>query len=259
MNDSQNRYDKYGWDYERFNPLTGTKIDWYTKYAKKAGGPVLELACGTGRLTTILAESGFEVDGIDLSPLMLNIAESRKKQLPTDIQSCLRFINEDITGFNLERDYSLIILGDNSFQELKNREEQAACLRCVRDHLNHDGSLLLTTRHYQSTDPRKDVIESQWSSPIQFRQGESVMRRSVIRINREKSIIERSLYYKTITSDGTEKIDSYFSQAPLMSPEDYQSIFDEIGFKYELYFDYSEKADNRDRSILCYICRKASL
>lgn len=48
-------------------------VPFYVELAKESGGPVLELGCGTGRVTLPIAESGTEVVGLDLSPDMLNI------------------------------------------------------------------------------------------------------------------------------------------------------------------------------------------
>ncbi len=42
------------------------------------GDTVVDLGCGTGKLTELLAEAGFHMLGIDLSPDMLNIAMGRK-------------------------------------------------------------------------------------------------------------------------------------------------------------------------------------
>ncbi len=49
----------------------------YREEARRAGGPVLELACGTGRLTVPLAQDGHEVVGLDASTAML--ARAREK------------------------------------------------------------------------------------------------------------------------------------------------------------------------------------
>ena len=46
-------------------------------YAQRAGSPLLELGCGTGRLLIPLAEAGYRVTGVDLSPEMLRIAQMK--------------------------------------------------------------------------------------------------------------------------------------------------------------------------------------
>ena len=48
-------------------------VDYFCKLAKKAGR-VLELACGTGRVTLPMAKAGARVTGLDLVPAMLDTA-----------------------------------------------------------------------------------------------------------------------------------------------------------------------------------------
>ena len=51
----------------------------YREEACRAAGPVLELACGTGRLTVPIAHDGHEIVGLDASPTMLKAARSKEK------------------------------------------------------------------------------------------------------------------------------------------------------------------------------------
>ena len=53
--------------------------DFYLEIAQQVGGPVLDVACGTGRLTRAIAEAGIEVVGTDLSLPMLNHARQRSQ------------------------------------------------------------------------------------------------------------------------------------------------------------------------------------
>ncbi len=39
------------WEYDQRNKLEAAEFEWYLKYARSVGEPILELACGTGRLT----------------------------------------------------------------------------------------------------------------------------------------------------------------------------------------------------------------
>src|SRR5215212_9872283 len=48
-----------------------TGVAFYQALAQEAGGPVLEIACGTGRVTIPIAKLGFPVTGLDLVPGML--------------------------------------------------------------------------------------------------------------------------------------------------------------------------------------------
>ena len=52
-------------------------IDLYLALAQRTGGPILELAVGTGRIAIPLAEAGYHVVGVDLDPAMLARARAR--------------------------------------------------------------------------------------------------------------------------------------------------------------------------------------
>jgi len=51
-------------------------IPFYVRMARECGSPVLEVACGTGRVLIPLAREGFEVVGIDFSEHMLGIGRA---------------------------------------------------------------------------------------------------------------------------------------------------------------------------------------
>ncbi|MCP4641528.1 MAG: class I SAM-dependent methyltransferase [bacterium] len=65
-NDQLKRYDLFGWDVAEHNPLSEEEVAWYLHYARATGGPVLDLACGTGRLLYRMAEEGCPATGLDL-------------------------------------------------------------------------------------------------------------------------------------------------------------------------------------------------
>lgn len=69
--------EKYYRDSARFYDAFAERPDdaLYLELAKRFGSPILELACGTGRITLLLAEAGYEITGIELSLEMLEIAQ----------------------------------------------------------------------------------------------------------------------------------------------------------------------------------------
>ena len=54
------------WEYDQRNStIAPGELAWYLKYATLGGGPILELACGSGRLLLPIAAAGYRVDGVD--------------------------------------------------------------------------------------------------------------------------------------------------------------------------------------------------
>ena len=72
----------------------------YREEARRAAGPVLELACGTGRLTVPIARDGHEIVGLDASPTMLEAARSKAKQ--AGVRGAT-FVRADMRSFALGR------------------------------------------------------------------------------------------------------------------------------------------------------------
>src|SRR5215208_53373 len=59
---------------------SGGMLDFYHRQVVRYGGPTLELACGTGRLTIPLVEAVADVTGMDISEHMLRTAEMKARE-----------------------------------------------------------------------------------------------------------------------------------------------------------------------------------
>ncbi|THB63844.1 MAG: class I SAM-dependent methyltransferase, partial [Spirochaetaceae bacterium] len=70
----------------------------YRCLAQKYGQRLLELGCGTGRITIPLAREGFYVDGVDRDPMMLNWAREQLKNETPQVQSRIHLLEMDITS-----------------------------------------------------------------------------------------------------------------------------------------------------------------
>jgi SAM-dependent methyltransferase len=109
----------------------------YREEARRTGGPVLELACGTGRLTIPLAQDRHEVVGLDASPAML--ARARQKAAEAGVTAT--FVSGDMRAFDLGRRFGLVLVSCNSLGHLTEPEDLQACLAAVRRHLAPGGML----------------------------------------------------------------------------------------------------------------------
>jgi SAM-dependent methyltransferase len=114
-------------------------IPFYVDLVRSVGNRVLELGCGTGQVTIALAEAGFEVTGLDLSPLMLDVAQEKSAALDLAIRGRLRFVQGDMAAFELESDFDAVIIPFRSFQFLLTSDAQRACLTRIRNHLRPGG------------------------------------------------------------------------------------------------------------------------
>jgi ubiquinone/menaquinone biosynthesis C-methylase UbiE len=73
-------------------------IDLYLALASRTGGPILELAAGTGRVTVPLAEAGHRVTAVDIDPAMLARARDRVAAAPKAADDRIELVEADLLG-----------------------------------------------------------------------------------------------------------------------------------------------------------------
>src|SRR5262245_64747735 len=107
-------------------------VEFYLKHSRQAGGPVLDLGCGTGRVSFPLAAAGFDVTGLDSAPGMLAIARARQR---TSGLKNIRFVRGNMARFDLRRRFGFVFIAYRAFQHLLTAKQQRSSLECVRRHL----------------------------------------------------------------------------------------------------------------------------
>ena len=114
----------------------------YQQLARRADGPLLELMCGTGRLLLPLAEAGYTLTGVDISPAMLAIARSRLSA--AELEDRVTLLEGDVRDVSLPVGYfALAFIAVNSFMHLESLRDQLACLSNVRHSLARRGLLII--------------------------------------------------------------------------------------------------------------------
>jgi len=136
---------------EKWSTLNDTAF--YFEEAQAGGGPVLELGCGTGRVTLPLLETGLEIHGLDASAAMLEIAKQKRDLLSPETAKRLHLHPGDMTRFDLDTKFALILIAFRSFQILLTPQAQRSCLTCIRRHLAPNGKVIINL-----FDPRYDLI-----------------------------------------------------------------------------------------------------
>jgi SAM-dependent methyltransferase len=121
------------------------ELDFYQALAATAtarGEGVLEVACGTGRVTLPLARTGAQVTGFDRSPEMLRIARAKSGAATNP-----RWIEADMRSVALGESFGLILIPAHAFQSLLTPDDQVACLELLGRHLTPDGTLVIHLDH----------------------------------------------------------------------------------------------------------------
>jgi ubiquinone/menaquinone biosynthesis C-methylase UbiE len=128
-------------------------VAFYERLARETGGPVLELACGTGRLTLPLAEKGLDITGVDISEGMLTVARRKVAGRPASARDRLTLIHQDMSQLNLGRRFGFAFVPARSFQHLLTIDLQRQSLEAIHRHLEPTGRLALHV-----FDPRLDLL-----------------------------------------------------------------------------------------------------
>lgn len=124
-------------------------------------GPIVDLACGTGRLTIPVAEAGYAVIGIDLHEGMLE--QARAKASPrSDIS--IQWMQQDLTALNLVTEAPFAYMVGNSFQHFLTNELQNRLLQSVRSLLTDNGIFVFDTRFPTSDELLQPQEEEYWRS-----------------------------------------------------------------------------------------------
>lgn len=130
-------------EYYDFDHSTTEDIPFYLELAHQCGAPVLELACGTGRVLVPLARAGFEIHGVDISNNMLAVCRQSVSRFGLDDRVSLS--QASMVDFRLpRRDFKLAFVAFRSFMHLLSPADQLGCLRQAHAHLEPGGSLVLS-------------------------------------------------------------------------------------------------------------------
>lgn len=170
-------------------------VDFYVDRATEVDGPVLEMACGTGRIYLELLRAGVDADGFDLSADALAVLREEAESADLD-PSVWR---ADMREFATERAYDLVICPFNAFQHLLTIDDQLSALEAVYDALQPGGRFV-----FDVFVPSFELIcgtYDEWQvSAVEFR-GETYRHRSRTRIVDEVAQVAR-VENEAVDSDG---------------------------------------------------------
>jgi SAM-dependent methyltransferase len=136
-----NDYTPFAELYDLFYDDFTEDLEMYRGFAKRTGGPILEVGSGTGRVALALAEEGHTLVGLELSDAMR--AGAQHKADRAQLTDRVTFIAGDMRRFQLDQHFGLIIVPLNTFLHNLTLDDQLATLACCKKHLRPGGLLVL--------------------------------------------------------------------------------------------------------------------
>jgi SAM-dependent methyltransferase len=144
-------------------------LPFYLDLAEHARGPVLEIACGTGRVLIPIARKGIEICGVDNSLPMLNILRQNLARESSWVQKRVTLEEGDMRSFRLDRTYPLVTIPFRPMQHMFRAEDQIAALKTAAAHLTEDGTLAFDVFYPKFdaiwTNLGEEVAEMEWNVP----------------------------------------------------------------------------------------------
>lgn len=136
--------------YERLTRDDHSEVAEFVAWVRRCGGPVLELACGAGRLTLPLLSCGHEVVAVDNSPTMLQLLAQRlDTPAGRRLAPRLTTVVGDMTRLDLGRQFRVVVLGTTTIS-LLDVDQRRALFQRVAAHLDEDGRFFVSTLEFEA-------------------------------------------------------------------------------------------------------------
>ncbi|HSF81176.1 MAG TPA: class I SAM-dependent methyltransferase [Anaerolineales bacterium] len=221
-------------------------IPFWLELAEQKGSPILELGCGSGRVSLALARAGHSVFGLDKDTGMLAVF---KAQLNPELSSRIDILRADLTRFYLKRKFPLIIIPCNTYSTLS-LTERLSSLSCVASHLQPGGCFAASLPNPTALAalPRRGDPELETTFPHP-QDGEPVQVSSGWRRSGQQIIF--NWHYDHLLPDGRVERQSLQIRQNLTPVEAYLEELQQAGLRIvEMYGDYNRTGYTPDSPYL---------
>ena len=236
-------YDLENAAYEPDGPL-------FLALAQRIGGPVLDLGCGTGRITIPLAQRGIDITGVDLLPRMLARARTKAGDLP------IRWVQADARTLDLDTQFG-VIFESGALPHMLTLDDQEAMLARVREHLLPSGAFALCVDM-----PRAALVSDSglrdWYSYANA-DGQTVHVSGTYEYDPVKQISVETAHRRWRDGRGQEIVTRTPLAHRLFFPQEIEMLLHYNGFRdVESYGSFDFGPLDRESEVMIYLCRPAA-
>jgi SAM-dependent methyltransferase len=143
-------------------------LPFYLDLAKASGGPVLEIACGTGRVLLPIARENIDIDGVDNSLPMLRVLKSHIDNEPAEIRRRITLHEGDMRDFRLREKFPLVIIPFRPLQHMYTLQDQLRALATAAFHLQKNGILAFDLFYPKmeliSAGVGQEIVDLEWQA-----------------------------------------------------------------------------------------------
>jgi SAM-dependent methyltransferase len=235
---SPSPYDAIAELYDPWSRSVTEDVPFYVAEARKAGGPVVELGVGTGRIAVPTATAGIAVVGIDSSPGMLAVC--RRRAEAAGVAELVELRLGDISDPPVTERVSLVICPFRSYLHLQDATARLRALRAARKLLVPGGKLI-----FDVFSPSRDDIEEthgRW-------------------IEREPGIFERADWdskARTLTLSVRGPGGESTMRLAWVSAREWREVLAKAGFEVERVYGWFDYRPHRREEDMIFVARRGS-
>lgn len=254
-----NLYQKTAMVYDFDNrDIVKDDIPFYQEYVENREGDVLELACGTGRVTLPLAENtGKNIIALDLSEQMLSCFQTKLDRDYRHLSRQITLIQGDISNFNLGKKFNTVLLPWRAFQYLTEAEQAENCLDCIAQHMTNDAIFIFDIFHPLNSYGQDWLGQETLSYDIVDPQSGN----HVVRFTRneysdpQNQIIKYSSNYQITDKDGRKTQLQDILTYKYYSYQQIKDLLHKRGFTILEQYGYYDRSDVSDGKEFIFICK----
>jgi SAM-dependent methyltransferase len=228
-------YDRIAWIYDPWSRSVTEDVGFYVDQALATGGPVVELAVGTGRVAVPIAEAGISVIGVDSSPEMLGVAHAAAEA--AGVRELVDLRVGDLRDPPVSERVPLVICPFRSLLHMETEREKLSALGAARKLLDPGGRFV-----FDVFAPSRDDIEETHG----------------LWLEREPAIYELAVWDEdtrtlslTVRSNG---VSATFALHWLSAPE-WLRLLDKAGFEVEALYGWFDLRPFRGDEDMVFVCR----
>jgi SAM-dependent methyltransferase len=216
---SESPYNAIARLYDPWSASVTEDIGFYVEEAVAAGGQVVELACGTGRISVPVAKAGVPLIGVDGSAAMLEVA--REYAVAEGVELDLRL--GDMREPPVPERVPLVLIPFRSLLHMRTEDDRLRALRAARELLTPEGRLVFDV----FAPSREDVEEThgRW-------------------LERERGIFERADWdegARTLTLSVRRGEEAATMELAWLSPPEWRLLLDRAGFDVEAQWGWFDR------------------
>ncbi len=230
-------------------------IPFYLQEFKIKGNcDILELMCGTGRVSLPLLKQGNSLTCVDYSARMLD--KFQDKLIKNNLEAHL--VEADICHLDLGKRFNDIFIPFNSFMELIGESKQMAALERINAHLTDNG-MFICTLHNPVLRARLATGEKVLRGKFSLPDDQTLELHSEEYIDAEPSLIKGTQYYAIYNQKGEQLAERQLNICfSLIEKEQFERLVSQAGFNiHKLYGNYNREEFDSHKSpfMIYFLCK----